>query len=299
MRVLILGCGYVGLPLGTELARGGHEVFGVKRTPDDGTLAAAGIQPVVGDITATSSLADLLASNSKAVAGDFDWVVNTLSSSKGGVEEYRAVYLETTRRLIQWLTPTSIRKFVYTSSTSVYGQTDGSEVTEASSTEPASETSRLLVQTEQCLLQAARESNFPAVVLRVAGIYGPERGHLFQQYLRGEARLHGDGSRLINMVHRDDVVSAIVAALERGRGGEIYNVADDEAVMQREFFTWLSARLNRPMPPLAAAEENSQRKRGLTQKRVANRKLRHELGFDLRYPTFREGYAAEMRRLGL
>ena len=133
----------------------------------------------------------------------------------------------------------------------------------------------------------------------MAGIYGPGRGHLFQQYLRGEARLAGDGSRLINMIHRDDVVRAMVAALERGQPGRIYNVADDEPVTQREFFTWLSQQLQKPMPAPATGEENARRKRGLTQKRVSNRRLHEELHCELIHPTFRQGYAAEIARVGV
>lgn len=287
MRVLIIGCGYVGLPLGVALARAGHEVFGVRRSVEGAEeLRAQGITPVLADITRREEL--------EKIPGPFDWVINTVSSTQGGVEEYRAVYLEATRQLIEWLAAHPPEKYLYTSSTSVYAQTDGAGVTEDSATEPKGETSRVLVETEQLLLQAARENNFPAIILRVAGIYGPGRGHLFQQYLRDEARLAGDGSRLINMIHRDDVVRAMVAALEHGQPGRIYNVADDEPVTQREFFTWLSQQLGKPMPPPATEEENARRKRGLTQKRVANRRLREELRCELRYPTFREGYAAEI-----
>ena len=100
-----------------------------------------------------------------------------------------------------------------------------------------------MVETEELLLAAARK-NFPAVVLRVAGIYGPGRGHAFKQFLRGEARLEGDGSRFLNMIHRDDVAGAIITALERGRPGEIYNAVDNEPVSQAEFFGWLAAELN-------------------------------------------------------
>ncbi|HTD65915.1 MAG TPA: SDR family oxidoreductase [Candidatus Limnocylindria bacterium] len=289
MRALIIGCGYVGLPLGAELARRGHEVFGVRRSAGSiQELQQWGITPVIADITRPEDFAK--------IPGPFDWVVNTVSSSKGGVEDYRAVYLETTRHLIAWLGANPPRKYVYTSSTSVYAQTDGSWVTEESPAEPASETSRVLMETEQLLLQSARESNFPAMILRVAGIYGPERGHLFQQYLRGEARLAGNGSRLINMVHRDDVVNAAIAALERGRAGEVYNVADDEPVSQREFFLWLSDKLGKPMPP-PVTDEIPQRKRGVTHKRVFNRKLRLELGCELKYLNFRLGYSAEIARL--
>ncbi len=290
MRVLIVGCGYVGLPLGAELARAGHEVFGLRRSDaGGGELKAAGVTPLTGDITRAAELA--------ALPGPFDWVVNTVSSTKGGAEEYREVYLHGTRNLIEWLSATPPKKFVYASSTSVYGQTDGSQVKESSATEPASETSRLLVETEHLLLAAAREKKFPAVILRVAGIYGPERGHLFLQYLRNEARIAGQGERLINMIHRDDLVGVALAALKNGRPGESYNAVDDEPVAQIHFFRWLSETLGKWMPPFATEAENAARKRGLTQKKVSNRKLKMELGYQFKYPTFRQGYTAEITRL--
>jgi nucleoside-diphosphate-sugar epimerase len=290
MRVLIVGCGYVGLPLGVELARQGHEVFGLRRGADgEAAMSAAGLKPLIADITKADELARL--------PGPFDWVVNTVSSTKGGEEEYRQVYLQGTRNLIEWLAPTPLKKFVYTSSTSVYGQADGSVVKESSPTEPASATSRLLVETEKLLLDATATQRFPSVILRVAGIYGPERGHLFLQYLRNEARITGKGERIINMIHRDDLVSVIIAALKSGRVGEIYNATDDEPVAQIHFFRWLSETLGKWMPPFATEDENASRKRGLTNKKVSNRKLKMELGVALKYPTFRQGYTAEVTRL--
>src|SRR6266404_5205626 len=221
MRVLIVGCGYVGLPLGAELVRQGHEVFGMRRTTEgDVELKAAGIRPVAADVTKPADLARL--------PGPFDWVVNCVSSSKGGVEEYREEYLQGTRNLVEWLSAAPPKKFVYTSSTSVYGQTDGSPVKESSPAEPAGETGRVLVETEKVLIEAAKK--IPVVILRVAGIYGPERGHLFLQYLKNEAKIPGQGERIINMIHLDDVVGAVMTALKNGRAGEIYNVVDDEPV---------------------------------------------------------------------
>ena len=290
MRVLIVGCGYVGLPLGAELVKQGHEVFGVRRTNvAEAELKAAGIQPLVADITKPDELARL--------PGPFDWVVNCVSSTKGGVEEYRQVYLNGTRNLIEWLSALPPKKFVYTSSTSVYGQTDGSPVKETSPVEPATETSKVLVEAEKLLLNAAQQKKFPAVILRVAGIYGPERGHLFLQYLKNEAKIEGKGERFINMIHRDDLVGVIIAALKNGRPGEIYNAVDDEPVAQINFFRWLSEALGKWMPPFTTETESAGRKRGLTNKKVQNRKLKMELGYQFKYPTFRQGYTAEIQRL--
>jgi nucleoside-diphosphate-sugar epimerase len=290
MRVLIIGCGYVGVPLGAQLVRLGHEVFGVRRTDEAAPLLeGAGIQPLVADITRPDDLAKL--------PGPFDWVVNCVSSSRGGVEDYRQVYLQGTRNLIDWLSTAPPKKFVYTSSTSVYGQTDGSPVKETSPTEPATETGRVLVDTEKLLLAAAQEKKFPAVILRVAGIYGPDRGHLFLQYLKNEARIEGQGERFINMIHLDDLVTVIIAALKNGRVGEIYNAVDDEPVAQIHFMRWLSETLGKWMPPFAEEGEARERKRGVTNKRVQNRRLKMELGCPFKYPNFRLGYTAEIQRL--
>jgi len=290
MRTLIIGCGYVGVPLGARLLAEGHEVFGLRRTADsEGEMEAAGIQALVGDVTNPSQLAVL--------PGPFDWVVNLVSSSRGGAEVYREVYLEGTRKILDWLRSAPPKRYLYTSSTSVYGQLDGSWTTEESDANPSTETARILVDTEELLMDAASNGGFPATIYRVAGIYGPGRGHLFHKFLRGEATLSGDGSRLINMIHLADLVTAIVDGLKRGRAGRIYNVVDDEPVAQLKFFRWLAERLDRPMPPSAPEGASPKRKRAVTNKKVSNRRLKEEIGCVFEYPSFREGYGAEIERL--
>src|SRR2546430_1598127 len=100
MRVLIVGCGYVGLPLGAELVRMGHEVTGIRRNPAAGpAMQSAGIKPLFADITERKDLCALPAA--------YDWVVNCVSSSKGGADDYRASYLQGTRNLVEWLSTAS------------------------------------------------------------------------------------------------------------------------------------------------------------------------------------------------
>ncbi len=317
MKALVVGCGYVGMALGAELVRQGHEVHGLRRTHNGGEqMRALAIRPLFGDITRRETLDQL--------PRDFEWVVNCTSASGGGAEEYRAVYVEGNRNLADWLMPpatqpgagtasspeplcekdsgdeavpapdrvasSSIRKFVYTSSTGVYGQNDGSTVDESSPTVPEAETAKILVEAEQLLLGAAARG-LPVVILRLAGIYGPGRGYWLRQFLAGEARLEGNGSRILNMVHLDDVVGSTVAALHRGRSGEVCNVVDDEPVSQLAMFGWLAAKLGRsvPSPGPAAAF-----RRGATNKAVSNHRLRSELNYKLKYPSFREGFAVEL-----
>ena len=283
VRVLIVGCGYVGLEAGRQWAARGAHVVGVRRSAEGAEdLKAAGIVLRVGDLTCRD---DVL-----GWPGDWDVVVNAVSSSRGGAEVYRRVYGVGTEHLLEWMAGGRVGRYVHLSSTSVYGQTDGCWVDESSPTEPNPETSRLLVATEQRLIEAHATSGLPVAVLRVAGIYGPGRGHQLQQLLRGEARIQGDGRRWVNMVHRDDVAAAVRIVSGSEQVGRIWNVVDDEPVAQGHFVTWLAGEYGLPVPPVATEEENAARKRGLTHKRVRNTRLRSETGWMPSFPTFREGY---------
>src|ERR1041385_5899300 len=98
MRVLIVGCGYVGLPLGATLARDGHDVFGLRRSASAADeLKAAGIRPLTADITRPETLARM--------TGGFEWVVNCVASAGGAAADYQRLYFEGTRHLIDWLAP--------------------------------------------------------------------------------------------------------------------------------------------------------------------------------------------------
>jgi nucleoside-diphosphate-sugar epimerase len=295
MKCLIVGCGYIGLSLGKELVQLGHEVFGLRRTATAAdALKAAGLRPLLADVTQPETLAKLPC--------EFDWVVNCVASQGGDAAEYRRIYLRGTRHLMKWLSAKSPQKFVYTSSTSVYGQTDGSWVNETSPAEPVAETAKVLLETEELLIGhsgsrgRSPHQKLPAVILRVAGTYGPERGHWFKQFLKNEARIEGDGSRFLNMIHRDDVVGCVIEALKNGRPGEIYNAVDDEPVSQLDFFQWLAEELGKELPPSVPEDLVEIRKRGATNKRVSNRKLKVELDYRFKYPNFRSGYTAEIQR---
>lgn len=267
MKILIIGCGYVGFPLGQALASAGHEVHGVRRSD----FTAENITPQRIDITAPNAL--------DALPRDFDWVINTVSSARGDAGVHRTVFVDGAKNLLDWLGDSSAR-VLFTSSTSVYPQTDGDWVDETSPANPKGGTAQNLAQAEELFLNAPQA----VTVLRVAGIYGPQRGYLFRQFLKGEAVLTKGGTRWINMIHRDDVVGAILAAMDLTPS--IYNVADDEPVTQRVFFEWLAKRLDKLMPPEG---ESVSRKRVATNKRVRNAKLK-AAGWQLRFPTSREGY---------
>ncbi len=270
LNTLIIGCGYLGQALAQSWLGQSIPVTGWVRTetavPD---LNALGVHPFIGDV---ASVADW-----SRIENFFDLVVYCPSSNRGGVEAYRSVFVEGLCLALQKL-PSS--QLLFISSTSVYGQDDGSLVDEQSPAEPTSQTSRILREAEEIGFRAG------AIILRVAGIYGPGRGVLVRKFLDGQAVIEGDGSRWMNQIHRDDVISAIQTLVQHGRRGEVYNICDNVPSSHLEFYQWLANRYQLPLPPFGPP--NIHRKRGTTNKRVQNAKLR-SLGWSPQYPDFREG----------
>lgn len=288
MDTVVIGCGYVGMRVAAKLAKQGHQVYGVRRFISDSTsFDSAGIIPLSIDITQPKQL--------HRIPDSVRWVVNAVSSSRRGVDVYRKVYLEATQSLIHYLRHIQIQRYLHVSSTSVYGQTDGSQVDEDSERKPISPTSQILIEAENLLLRAHRQNLFPAIIARVSGIYGPGRGYLFHQYLRNEATIDRNGSRFLNMIHVEDLARALIRTLEIGTPGQAYNLTDSRPVTQREFLSWLATELENPLPLPASQKEQKQRKRPVTSKRVNNQRLLNELGFHFQFPTYLEGYAENIR----
>ncbi len=124
------------------------------------------------------------------------------------------------------------------------------------------------------------------IVARLAAIYGPRRSALLSKFLAGEAIVDPGNDRFVNQIHRDDIAAALFLLLNRqSLSPEIYNVVDDQPILQSECYRWLAEKLNRPLPSLGKRE--GERKRGDSNKRVSNAKLRR-LGWSLRYPRFAE-----------
>lgn len=201
-------------------------------------------------------------------------LIHSASSGGGGVDAYRAVYRDGLEALIRAAEP---RRVVFVGSTSVYAQTDGRWVEEASPANPCVETGRILLETEALALAAG------GVVLRLAGLYGPGRSVLLRRYLSGEARMDGEGLRWINQVHRDDAASALVLAT--GLPSGIYNVSDDRPATQKQVYGWIAEACRGEIPPQAKGE--SPRKRGNTNKRVSNARLK-SFGWQPRFPSYRD-----------
>jgi nucleoside-diphosphate-sugar epimerase len=124
-------------------------------------------------------------------------------------------------------------------------------------------------------------------VARLSGIYGPGRSALLSKFLAGTAIIDPENDRYVNQVHRDDIASALFVLVSgEWQQRQIYNVVDNQPMLQSDCYRWLAERLNRPLPPIRALTE--QPKRGGTNKRVSNAKLR-SLRWTLQYPTLADG----------
>lgn len=273
MRCLIIGCGYVGLRTAQDLIQQGHAVTGwVRSYRSAEAVEAVGASVYCADASEPAAW--------KEVGGSWDVIFFTASTSGGGESDYRAIH---DVALGQAIAHAGSALLLYTSSTSVYGQTDESWVDEEASTELASATARILVEAEQRVL-AKR-----GVVLRLAGIYGPGRALYLRKLREGQAEMPGGGLRWVNQIHRDDAAKALIWALKNRPQGQVFNVCDNEPVRLADLYAWLCQKTGLPLPP--SVLEPLSRKRGLTNKRVSNRRLRWA-GWSPIYPTFREGYGS-------
>ena len=270
-KVLIAGCGFVGLATARLFLERGWEVIGFTHSEESVAKLAREAFPAFA-----CDIAERTAVQAQAHLGPFDALVHCASSGRGGAEQYRRVYLEGAQNLAAAFAPASL---LFTSSTSVYAQTDGAWVTEESPAQPDRETGRLLRETEDFVVSQN------GIIARLAGIYGPGRSVLLRKFFDNTALIEGDGTRWINQAHRDDIASALVHLVHHRVHG-VHNVSDDHPLTQCELYTWLARRFQQALPPSGPIDPH--RKRGWTSKRVSNAKLR-ALGWAPRFPSF---YAA-------
>jgi nucleoside-diphosphate-sugar epimerase len=267
-RILIAGCGYVGQATADLFHAAGWDAEGWTASEKSAETLSATPYPICQvDISNRDQVTER--------PGIFDAVVHCASSRGGGLESYRQIYWNGARNLLDRFVGT---KMLFTSSTGVYAQRDGSWVTEESETKPPRETGRVLLETEKVVLDRG------GTVARLSGIYGPGRSALLTKFLAGTAIIDPENDRFINQVHRDDIASALFLLMSgEWQERQIYNVVDNQPMLQSDCYRWLAQRLNRPLPPIRKLTE--QRKRGDTNKRVSNAKLR-SLAWTLQYPTF-------------
>jgi nucleoside-diphosphate-sugar epimerase len=237
-------------------------------------LRSFGIEPVLGDILEPASLAGLPLVESVLYAVGYD---------RHGGRSKRDVYVAGVENVLHAIVGKA-RRLIYVSSTSVYGQDDGSVIDEASETNPTTESGQFIVEAEALVRRQG------GVLLRSAGIYGPGRLLRRVGQLRSREPIAANPDGWLNLVHVDDLARAVLAAEDRAETGTDYIVCDDRPVRRREYYGLLAELVGAPPPVFDPAVDP--RPLG---KRCSNRKLRAELGVELAYPTIAEGLPAALR----
>ena len=278
-RVLIAGCGDVGVRLGLRLAADGHEVWGLRRNVSS---LPHGIRPVEADVRAPATL---------RLPAEIDYLFYLPSAGARSDDAYRRIYVDGVLNVLQTLRARQhpVRRVFYVSSTGVYDQHDGAWVDENSPANPAGFTGRRLLEGEH----GARSAGFACTVVRFAGIYGPGRSWLVRRVQAGEPCV-AEPPLYTNRIHSEDCAAVLHHLMNHIQPADLYLGVDEEPAPQCMVMTWIAQQLGIPAPRPISARGGDGKPPG--NKRCANRLLR-DTGFRFRYPSFREGYEDILKAL--
>ena len=284
-RLFCFGLGYTARRLAASCAANGWSVAGTVRSPADAAiLTSAGFRMHVWDGAAPLAV-DAFADATHILVsippdGDGDPVLRS-----------HAADLAANTASIRWLG--------YLSTTGVYGDRDGAWVDEDSGLAPTTERGRRRLAAERAWMRLYGDAALPLHVFRLAGIYGPGRNAL-ADLQAGRARRIVKAGQVFSRIHVDDIVGVLAASIAAPRPGRVYNVCDDEPAPPQDVVAYAAGILGVPAPPeipFAAAELSDMARSFYAEsKRVSNVRLRDELGYRLRYPTYREGLTTLLSR---
>ncbi len=278
---LIFGFGYVGSRVGACWLASGDQVHAVTRSEGRAAeLRSLGYQGHVANVTDPASLANLPPADTVLYAVGFD-----RSAGLG----MRQVYVEGLRSTLAAL-PESVTRLIYISSTGVYGDQDGDWVDESTPCHPDREGGQATLEAEQVLQTHPLGSC--AVVLRLAGIYGPQRVPRSEMLKSGEP-IGVDPDSFLNLVHVDDVVEVVNLVGQQASTPNLYLVSDGHPVRRGDYYRCAAKLLGAPEPTFAASQNPAagDRKSG-TSKRISNRKLQQEFAVPWHFPDYAAGLKA-------
>lgn len=294
-RVLIIGCGDVGQRVvkalqasAGALRQHGPRVLALTSSPERArALRAQGITPLVGNLDDLRSL--------RRLRGIAQHVVHMAPPPGQGVLDTRTQHV--VRILRQGRLPHSV---VYGSTTGVYGNCDGVWVEESRPVNPGTDRARRRVDAEQRLLHWGRQSGLRVNVLRIPGIYAPDRegGTPRTRLLKGLPVLNAREDVFTNHIHADDLAHITLAALWRGQPQRIYHACDNTQLRMGDYFDLAAALYGLPQPPRVSRAEAQQMLPPMMlsfmreSRRLRNARMQQELRVRLRYPTVQEGLQA-------
>lgn len=283
--LLIVGCGDIArraLPL----LEPRHRLCALVRSADPG-LAARGVEQLEGDLDAPESLARL--------AGRAEHVVHLAPPARTGESDSR------TRNLLAALSAKSgamlPRRFAYLSTSGVYGDCAGERVDEKHPPRPQTARALRRLDAERAVAGWGAREGVEVVILRVPGIYAPDRLPL-ERLARGIPALRAEDDVYSNHIHADDLAAIVALALHAPHASGTYNASDDSEIKAGDWLDLVADRagLARPRRVSRAEAERAVPADLLSfmseSRRLSNERLKSQLGARLRYPTVAEGLAA-------
>ncbi|HEV7816790.1 MAG TPA: sugar nucleotide-binding protein [Janthinobacterium sp.] len=279
-RLLILGCGDVGMRL-LPLLRRRFRVFAVTSQPSRcPALRAAGAIPLVADLDSPATLSRL--------AGLSRYIVHLAPPASEGLLDRRTRHLSA-------ILPERAR-LVYVSTSGVYGDCHGALVDETRRPAPQNARARRRLDAEQVLRGWARSSRSMLAILRVPGIYAAERLPL-KRLEQGTPALQAQDDVYTNHIHADDLAQIVLRALQRGLPGRVYHAVDDSELKMADYFDAVADTFSLPHPPrlpraaLQAAVTPMLLSFMSESRRMSNRRIKTELGVRLRYARVADALA--------
>ena len=285
--MLIIGCGYVGQAALNDFRNRGRPVSALTRNPPRAAdWSAAGVRGIVGDIMDPDSLSDLCLDDD----GDVLFAVGYDRQSSHSIEE---VYCQGLRNVLDHLHQQGapLRRFVYLSSTGVYGDHQGDWVDEETPTAPERPGGKACVAAEKTLAAHPLTSE-KHVVLRLAGIYGPGRVPRLNDIRQGKP-IPAPPNTWLNLIHLDDIVQVIASAVACDAPSYRYCVSDGNPVRRHDYYRSLAELADAgPLELIEADADSPTSQRAASDKRISNRRLMDQLKVRLKFPNHRDGLAA-------
>jgi nucleoside-diphosphate-sugar epimerase len=284
MTKLIFGCGYLGERVARRWRDRGEDVTVVTRSADRAAIfASRGYASVVADVCRPESLQQLPTADSVLYSVGFD------ATAGQSMEE---VYAGGVRNVLTALSP-GVERFIYISTTGVYGPADGEWVDEGTPPDPRREGGRASLAAEQAL--AAHPLRPSAIILRMAGIYGPGRIP-FLDHLKNAEPIPAPVDGQLNLIHVDDAATIVVAAEHQnpiGDGQRVYCVSDGHPVKRSDFYREVARQIGARPPTFVKPDPRSPRAlRAANDRRICNARMLRELEVTLAYPDYRAGLSA-------
>lgn len=281
MAKLIFGCGYLGERVLDLWHRRGEQVYAVTRSAERAAnWSRAGIQPLVSDITQPLSL---------PAPEDIETILFAVGFDPHAGPSIREVYVDGLARVLAWLPPT-VQRFIYISSTGVYGSFQGDWIDEDSPCVPQREGGKACLAAEQLLTESPLADR--SISLRLAGIYGPGRIPRAKDLL-ARLPLDADPAGYLNLIHVSDAARIVLLADQQRKNlSRTLLVSDGHPVLRGDYYAELARLLNAPPPNFnPAASPTPIAKRGSADKRVNNARLVRELNPEFQFPDYRAGLA--------